>query len=150
MVFPMYQGNVLSLNPNISATLSPDNAPPPFWTECLTALGNKRPLAPSSGDFVEGWISMQMCKIFWHTSTPWKGNHTNKHELIYMYIYIWCGCVFFAHDMFLDTLRPRKNGHHFADDIFKCIFVNKNLRIFIWILLKCVPKGLINNKSVSI
>ena len=63
MVFPMYQGNVLSLNPNISATLSPDNAPPPFWTECLTALGNKRPLAPSSGDLVEGWIN-------WSVSIP--------------------------------------------------------------------------------
>ena len=24
---------------------------------------------------------------------------------------------------FINILGPRKNGHHFADDIFKCIFV---------------------------
>ena len=27
----------------------------------------------------------------------------------------------------VDTLRPRLNGWHFADDIFKCIFLNENL-----------------------
>ena len=26
----------------------------------------------------------------------------------------------------LNTLRPRQKGRHFADDIFKCIFVNEN------------------------
>ena len=26
-----------------------------------------------------------------------------------------------------NTLRPRQNGRHFADDIFKCIFLNENL-----------------------
>ena len=25
------------------------------------------------------------------------------------------------------TLRPRQNGRHFADDIFKCIFLNENV-----------------------
>ena len=29
----------------------------------------------------------------------------------------------------LNTLRPRQNGRHFADDIFKCIFLNENERI---------------------
>ena len=27
----------------------------------------------------------------------------------------------------LNTLRPRQNGHHFPDDIFKCIFLNENV-----------------------
>ena len=44
-----------------------------------------------------------------------------------------------------NTLRPRQNGRHFADDIFKCIFVNENLWIPIKISLKFVPKGPINN-----
>ena len=35
----------------------------------------------------------------------------------------------------------------FADDIFQCILVNKNYCILIPILLKCVHKGLIDNKS---
>ena len=45
----------------------------------------------------------------------------------------------------LNTLRPRQNGHHFADDTFKRIFVNANVRILIEISLKFVPKCPINN-----
>ena len=45
----------------------------------------------------------------------------------------------------LNTLRPRKNGRHFADNIFTCIFLNENEWIFINILLNFFPKGQINN-----
>ena len=45
----------------------------------------------------------------------------------------------------VNTLRPRQNGHLFADDIFKCIFLNENVWIAIKISLTFVPKGLINN-----
>ena len=45
----------------------------------------------------------------------------------------------------LNTLRPRQNGRHFADDTFKRIFMNENVRILIEISLKFVPKGPINN-----
>ena len=45
----------------------------------------------------------------------------------------------------LNTLRPRQNGRHFADDMFKCIFLNENVWIPIEISLKFVPKGSINN-----
>ena len=41
----------------------------------------------------------------------------------------------------LNTLRPRQNGRHFADDILKCIFFNENVWIPIEISLKFVPKG---------
>ena len=44
----------------------------------------------------------------------------------------------------LNTLRPRQNGRHFPDDIFKCIFLNENVWIFIKISL-FFPKGRINN-----
>ena len=37
-------------------------------------------------------------------------------------------------------LRPRQNGRYFADDIFKCIFLNENVWIPIEISLKFVPK----------
>ena len=43
------------------------------------------------------------------------------------------------------TLRPRQNGRHFTDDIFKCIFLNENARISLKISLKFVPKARINN-----
>ena len=44
----------------------------------------------------------------------------------------------------INSLRPRQNGRHFADDIFKCILVNENVRISIKTSLKIVPKGPIN------
>ena len=40
---------------------------------------------------------------------------------------------------------PGQNGHRLADDPFNCIFVIGNLCIFIPILLKFVPKGLVDN-----
>ena len=45
----------------------------------------------------------------------------------------------------INTLRPRQNGRHFADDIFKRIFLNENVWIPIKISLKFVPKGPISN-----
>ena len=47
--------------------------------------------------------------------------------------------------MLINTLRPRQNGRHFPDDIFKRIFLNENVRILLKISLKFVPKGPINN-----
>ena len=45
---------------------------------------------------------------------------------------------------------PGQNGHHFADDTFKCIFLNENVRISIKISLKFVPKGPIDNKAALV
>ena len=45
----------------------------------------------------------------------------------------------------LNTLTPGQDGCHFPDDIFKCIFLNKNVLISIKISLTFVPKGPINN-----
>ena len=44
----------------------------------------------------------------------------------------------------LNTLRPRQKYCHFADDILKCIFLNKDIWISIKISLMFVPKGPIN------
>ena len=43
------------------------------------------------------------------------------------------------------SLRPGRNRRPFADDIFKCIFLNENEWILRRISLKFVPKVLINN-----
>ena len=45
----------------------------------------------------------------------------------------------------INTLRPRQNGLHFPDDIFKCIYLNENAWIAIKISLKFVPPVPINN-----
>ena len=44
-----------------------------------------------------------------------------------------------------NTLRPKQNGRHFSDDIFKWIFLNENVWISINISLKFVPRRPINN-----
>ena len=55
---------------------------------------------------------------------------------------IWNPCWF-------NSMRPRQNGCHFAD-IFKSIFLNENLCILIWILLKFNPKGQIDRKTALV
>ena len=47
--------------------------------------------------------------------------------------------------MHINTLRPRQNGPHSPDDIFKCIFLNENIWISFETSLKFVPEGPINN-----
>ena len=48
------------------------------------------------------------------------------------------------------TLGLKQNGRHFADIIFKCIFVNENVWILNRISLKFVPEGLIDNTSALV
>ena len=50
----------------------------------------------------------------------------------------------------INTLRPRQNGRHFADDIFKSICLNENFRILNKISLKCVSLGLIDNMAALV
>ena len=45
----------------------------------------------------------------------------------------------------INTLRPRQDVRHFADDICKCIFLDENVWIPIKISLTFMPKGPINN-----
>ena len=42
---------------------------------------------------------------------------------------------------FINSLRPRQDGRYFADDIFKCIFLNET----VWIPFKISLKGPMNN-----
>ena len=50
----------------------------------------------------------------------------------------------------INSLRPRQNGRHFPDDIFKCISLNWNVWISPKISLKFVPKVPINNLLVLV
>ena len=49
-----------------------------------------------------------------------------------------CSCA-------VSSLKPKPNCRNFADDIFKCIFVNENILISLKISLKFIPKVRINN-----
>ena len=57
------------------------------------------------------------------------------------------GPVYFAYaiQLLFNSLRPRPNRRHFADDIFKWIFENENEWISPRISLKFVPNVRINN-----
>ena len=50
----------------------------------------------------------------------------------------------------VNSLRPRQNGRYFADDTFKRILLNENVRIWIKNSLKFVPKGPINNNPALV
>ena len=45
----------------------------------------------------------------------------------------------------LKTLKPRQNDRHYADDLFKCIFLNENIWIPIEISWQFVPLGPIDD-----
>ena len=51
----------------------------------------------------------------------------------------------YLHESAINSLRPRPNRCHVADDIFKCIFKNENERISPRVSLKFVPKVRISN-----
>ena len=53
--------------------------------------------------------------------------------------------ILFGAKPLFNSLRPRRNRRHFADDIFKIIFVNEIALILIKLSLKFVPKGSMNN-----
>ena len=50
----------------------------------------------------------------------------------------------------VNTLRPRQDGRHLADDIFMCILFNENCCILIKFSLKYVRKGQIDNNPTLV
>ena len=53
-------------------------------------------------------------------------------------------------DSILNSPPPGQNGRHFADDIFRCIFVNEKFCILIKISLKFVSEGPIDNNPALV
>ena len=61
------------------------------------------------------------------------------------------GIIYLTHEyQTVNTLRPRQDGHHFPDDIFKYIFLNENVWIPNKVSLKFIPKGPINNNPALV
>ena len=100
-------------------------------------------------------------KFFVYFGCNFMDIYTIGSKTVYLQIMAWCqpddkhyliqwlpsslNIYYVSRPQCVNTLRPRENGRHFADDIFKCIFANKSLWIPIKISLKFVPKGPINN-----
>ena len=76
------------------------------------------------------------------------GYYLGLNELIIKTSHVWleiCYFWFLTTMLRFNTLRPRRNGRHFPDDILKCIFLNENVWIPIEISLKFVRKGPVDN-----
>ena len=107
---------------------------------------------------VDGLSAVQCQAIIWiNADLSWVGslvtNFDGIHSKIYIHFlsmrYIWqyylCNVSYFIEAKWVNSLRPRRNRRHFADDSFKCIFLNENMFISINISLKFIPRGLVNN-----
>ena len=82
----------------------------------------------------------QPWELVWYKGTLYQ--YLNSHyniKIFKMRIRI-CGKIV----IMFNTLKPRQNGCHFPDNIFKCIFLNENVWILIKIWLKFVSKDPIN------
>ena len=79
-----------------------------------------------------------------HTSCSWQ-QHERSYEVLNQLPCNngWQMCSLLNPTDYINTLRPRQSGRHFADAIFTWIFVNDNIWISIKISLKFVPNGLI-------
>ena len=88
--------------------------------------------------FYTAWYSQSVHLLNWSCPLTWCNGTLSKLVQV-------MACGLMAPSRSLNTLRPRQNGRHFADDTFKRIFMNENARISINISLKFVPKGLTSN-----
>ena len=77
--------------------------------------------------------------------TTWYHNISSSNGHQRLCLIMLCGYHVGGGEEVDNTLRPRQNGRHFVEDIFKCIFVNENVWISLKISLKFIHKGSINN-----
>ena len=81
-------------------------------------------------------------KTTWFLTHYYHGEWLKWWGILFVYIISSIGVEI---KLVVNTLRPRRNCLHFADDIFNCIFMNEDIWISIKISLKFVPEGPINN-----
>ena len=91
----------------------------------------------ANSSFLFGEINTMFC--WWPGHVRNQGNSSDSNDLVILEYSSFSSTK-------LNTLRSRQNGRHLADNIFKCIFFNENVRISIKISLKFVPKDPVDNK----
>ena len=92
---------------------------------------------PLCGEFTgTGEFPAQMASYAENVSIWWRHHDNSRVDGIVTWM-IWKGPVMqsSAHLLWLNSLRPRQNGRHFADDPFKRTFLNETLTISIEISL---------------
>ena len=125
-----------------------------FFDLCL----NKQLCLCEAGDLRRYRVTVisSMCSDMTDMSKPCKDQQKNAMALYEVrareeYQNFWCRWRTFrvADTVFRvaeqEHIEARQNGRHFADNIFKCIFVNENVSIAIKMSLTFLPKGSIKN-----
>ena len=81
---------------------------------------------------------------------------------VFQNLYLWSGLMisylvgytytiwFWPQAYYVTTSPPGQNGHHFADDIFICVFVNEKFCILIKIQLEFVTKDPIKDNPAMV
>ena len=90
--------------------------------------------------------------LTWLLTFPWKWtlqecNYLTSFGKSYLLYWEKHSDFFFIICQAVSTLRPRQNDCHFADNVFKRIFLNENIWIVIKISPKFVRKGPINDTN---
>ena len=84
------------------------------------------------------WKSLNTCAILVSI------NDRKYNEIQHSKVYSRRSCSWGVNVGSVNTLGLRQNGRHFPGNIFKCIFLNENVKISIKISMQFVPKGPIN------
>ena len=93
-------------------------------------------------------ISISMMMITWHrigSEALIRPTIFRFSDILESLVHGYFACIGLSVFIYINTLRPRQNGRHFPDHIFKCIFFNEKFWISLKISLKFVPKVRINN-----
>ena len=105
---------------------------PTWWNHCLSSAHSPWPV-----------VAPGCCHRVPETALFFLYQEEN-HKAIKIQNHMW-GITWVNKLTHINKLRPRQNGRHFSDNIFKGIFLNENVCISIKIPLKFAPKGPINN-----
>ena len=87
-------------------------------------------------DHIFHWISMKVLLYFDANGNDVCSYGISSNKLALVWVVAWCRVDHYPNPCLINRLRPRQNGRHFADDIFKCIFLNGN----VWIPIKNTMK----------
>ena len=130
---------------------------PAFLHNCLSGAVGHDSLVESRRKCGTAWgvPSTTICDCVWHLLcgssrgcwndklTHWgRGKYATISQMNFLEWKIWILLKIslkFILKVPISTWRPRQNGHHFPDDVFKWIFLNENIWIAINISLKFVP-----------
>ena len=111
------------------------------WSTLAQVIGNL-PYAPSQ--YMNQYLLINH-EVLWHSHGSNFAWFLSLELLSKWQILIWNPTVAYFMGQLVNSLRPRQNGRHFPDDIFKRIFLNENVWISIKMSLKFVPRVRINN-----